>query len=76
MKAVKCEECGGRLEAASNEALFEEVRRHVSQEHPENRLDDSQVRAMVGSGAYEKEEVSGSERLYSDDPEDESVGTF
>lgn len=76
MKAVKCSECGVRLEAADNEELFEEARQHFDREHPESQFDDPRIRAMVGSGAYEKEEISGSEKLYSDDPEDESAGTF
>lgn len=76
MKAVKCSECGGRLEAGDNEQLFEEARQHFDQEHPDSQLDESRIRAMVGAGAYEKQEMPSGERPYSDDPEDESAGTF
>lgn len=76
MKAVKCSECGGRLEASDNEELFEEARQHFNQEHPDSRLDESRIRAMVGGGAYEKQEMPSGESSRSDDPEDESAGTF
>lgn len=76
MKAVKCDECGGRLEANDNEELFDEARRHFEREHPDSQLDESRIRSMVGSGAYEKKEMPSGESPYSDDPEDESAGTF
>jgi hypothetical protein len=56
--------------------LLEEARRHVNRDHPDSELGNDQIQAMVGSGAYEKEEVPSGEELYSDDPEDESAGTF
>lgn len=76
MKAVKCSECGDRLEAQDNGELFEEARRHFDSEHPDSRMDESQIREMVGAGAYEKQEMPSGERRYSDDPDDESAGTF
>jgi predicted small metal-binding protein len=53
MRALDCE-CGQHLEASNNEESFEKAREHVDRDHSEMELDDSQVRDIVGQGAYDK----------------------
>ena len=52
MRALDCE-CGQHLEASNDEELFERAREHVDRDHPEMKLDDSQVRDIVAQGAYD-----------------------
>ncbi len=53
VRALDCE-CGQHLEAANEDALFQQAREHVDRDHPERELDDTQVREIVAQGAYDK----------------------
>lgn len=53
MRALDCE-CGQHLEAANDDDLFQQAREHVDRDHPEMKLDDTQVREIVAQGAYDK----------------------
>ncbi len=50
MKTVDCG-CGKHLEAANDEELFNKVRAHIDQEHPEMQITDEEVRRIVEEGA-------------------------
>jgi hypothetical protein len=53
VRAMDCE-CGQHLEATNEDALFQQAREHVDRDHPEMKLDDTQVREIVAQGAYDK----------------------
>ncbi len=53
VRALDCE-CGQHLEAANEDALFQQAREHVDRDHPEMKLDGTQVREIVAQGAYDK----------------------
>ncbi len=46
-------ECGQHLEAANEDALLQQTREHVDRDHPEMKLDNTQVREIVAQGAYD-----------------------
>jgi len=52
MRVIDCD-CGATLQAANDDDLARVVRRHVDEVHPDTRLDDAQVKALVDEKAYE-----------------------
>jgi predicted small metal-binding protein len=52
MRAIDCE-CGHHLEAADQEGLVEEARRHIAEVHPEMRLGEDEMRALLEEKSYE-----------------------
>jgi predicted small metal-binding protein len=44
MRAIECP-CGHHLEAADDEQLLQECRRHIEEHHPEMERSDEQLRA-------------------------------
>ncbi|TCJ20276.1 DUF1059 domain-containing protein [Rubrobacter taiwanensis] len=51
MRAMDCE-CGRHLEAPDDEALVEQARRHVDEDHPEMHLSDEEIRGLVSDRVY------------------------
>jgi predicted small metal-binding protein len=52
MRAIDCE-CGHHLEAADLEALVEETRRHVVEQHPQLQTGEDEIRALLEDRSYE-----------------------
>jgi predicted small metal-binding protein len=50
MKEVTCA-CGATFSAASDEELFMLTRKHADEQHPELRMSDEQIRALVAASA-------------------------
>jgi len=51
MRVIDCD-CGATLQAANDEDLAGEVRKHVDEVHPDMDLDDEGVKALVAEQAY------------------------
>ena len=51
MRIIDCD-CGRTLQAANDDDLAKEVRRHVGEAHSDMDLNDEQVRELVSSQAY------------------------
>jgi hypothetical protein len=51
MRVIDCD-CGATLQAANDEDLAGEVRKHVDDVHPDMGLDDKQVQGLVADQAY------------------------
>jgi predicted small metal-binding protein len=47
MRVIECSFCGETLSAATDDELVEEVRRHMDERHPDEAMDDSQVREQA-----------------------------
>src|SRR5215216_4859982 len=56
MRALECD-CGQHLEAADDQKLFDEVQKHMNQDHPEMRLSAERVRQIVTEKAYHKRDI-------------------
>ena len=56
MRTVFCA-CGHRLSAVDDDRLFQRYRNHVDEAHPDDRITDEQIRAVIAACAhdYEKE---------------------
>ena len=52
MRAIDCE-CGHHLEATDLEALVEETRRHVAEQHPQMQAGEDEIRALLEDRSYE-----------------------
>jgi predicted small metal-binding protein len=52
MRIIDCE-CGHTLQAANDDDLFKEARRHIEEAHPDMDLSDDQVRGLISSQAYD-----------------------
>jgi predicted small metal-binding protein len=53
MRALDCD-CGQHLEAANDQKLFDEARKHMDRDHPEMGLSAEWVREVVAEKAYDK----------------------
>jgi predicted small metal-binding protein len=58
-RAMDCA-CGQHLEAANDEELFREGRKHVQEVHPEMQMTDEELRAAMAPQIYDVEETSAS----------------
>ncbi len=58
-RAMTCA-CGQYLEAANDEELFREGRKHVEEAHPEMQLTDEELRAAMAPQIHDVEEASAS----------------
>lgn len=47
MRVIECKFCGETLAAATDDELVETVRRHMEERHPDEALDDAQVRELA-----------------------------
>jgi hypothetical protein len=52
MRVIDCE-CGHTLQAANDDDLARVTRDHVDEVHPDMKLDDEGVRALVADKAYD-----------------------
>jgi predicted small metal-binding protein len=52
MRVIDCD-CGATVQAANDNDLQGEVRRHVEEAHPDMQMSDDQVRELVSSKAYD-----------------------
>jgi predicted small metal-binding protein len=52
MREVTCA-CGESFDAADDEELFRLARAHADKVHPEMRMSDDQIRALVAAAARE-----------------------
>ena len=52
MRVIDCD-CGQTLQAATDEELVQQTRRHVDQDHPDMNLSDDDVRGLVDDKAYD-----------------------
>ena len=51
MRVIDCD-CGATLQAADDDDLSRVVRQHMDEVHPDEKLDDRQVNALVAEQAY------------------------
>ena len=51
MRVIDCD-CGATLQAANDDDLAGEVRKHVEVVHPDMQLDDEQLKGLVAEQAY------------------------
>jgi predicted small metal-binding protein len=47
VRVIECPFCGQTLAAANDDELVETVRRHTGERHPDEALDDAQVRELA-----------------------------
>ena len=52
MRVLDCE-CGATLQAANDDDLLREVRRHVDEQHSDMELSDDQLRSRISEEAYD-----------------------
>ena len=52
MRVIDCD-CGRTLHAANDDDLFNAVRGHIEEDHPDMELDDDKVRELITAQAYE-----------------------
>ena len=52
MRVIDCD-CGATVQAANDDDLQAQVRRHVEEAHPEMQMNDEQVSELVASKAYD-----------------------
>lgn len=52
MRVIDCD-CGATLQAANDDDLFRETRRHVDEQHADMEMSDDQVRSLVSENAYD-----------------------
>ncbi|MFL5826544.1 MAG: DUF1059 domain-containing protein [Thermoleophilaceae bacterium] len=52
MRVIECD-CGATLHAANDDELFDAVRRHVDEDHPDEDLSDDQIRQKIAAQAYD-----------------------
>jgi len=52
VRVIDCD-CGKTVHAANDEDLFDAVRGHLEEDHPEMDLDDSEIREMIDQQAYD-----------------------
>ena len=55
MRVMECA-CGGRLQAEGDERLFERVREHMDQVHPETGIEDEHVHNLIEATAHDDAE--------------------
>ena len=52
MRVIDCD-CGQVLQAATDEELVQQARRHVDEAHPDMNLSDDEIRGLVADKAYD-----------------------
>ena len=52
MRVLDCD-CGATLQAANDDDLFQEARKHVDEQHADMNMSDDQVRGIVSEKAYD-----------------------
>ena len=60
MRVMECA-CGERLQAEDEERLFERVREHMNQEHPEKGIEDEHVHNLIEATAHDDAEDTESQ---------------
>ena len=51
MRVIDCD-CGHTLSAANDDDLADCVKKHLSEDHPDQQMSDDEVRTFVGEKAY------------------------
>jgi hypothetical protein len=54
MRAVDCP-CGEYVEASTDQALFDDMRRHADEDHPD-QYSDAALKTLIASSAYDVRE--------------------
>ena len=52
MRVIDCD-CGATLQAANDDDLARVARQHIDEVHPDQQLDDEQIKAFVQGKAYD-----------------------
>ena len=52
VRVIDCD-CGETLSAANDDDLAESVKKHLAEDHPDQKMSDDEVRAFVGNKAYD-----------------------
>jgi len=52
VRVIECD-CGATLTAANDDELFDTVRNHVDEAHPDQDFSDGQIRQTIASQAYD-----------------------
>ena len=52
MRVIECH-CGDVVQAANDDDLLRELRRHVDAEHPENEVSEEELEALIERKAYD-----------------------
>lgn len=52
MRVMECD-CGEVVQAANDDDLLGEVKRHVADAHPDMEASDDELRSMIASKAYD-----------------------
>ena len=52
MRVLDCD-CGATLQAANDDDLFGQARKHVDEQHSDMDLSDDQVRGLISEKAYD-----------------------
>ena len=55
MRVIDCE-CGHTVSAANDDELVEQVKGHLSGEHPDKEMGEDELRSFVTSNAYDAED--------------------
>jgi predicted small metal-binding protein len=52
VRVIHCD-CGQTLQAANDDDLVHVIQGHLTNDHPEEQMSDEEIRALIGSQAYE-----------------------
>ena len=52
MRVLDCD-CGATLQAANDDDLLQEARKHVDEQHSDMEMSDDQLRGLVSEKAYD-----------------------
>jgi predicted small metal-binding protein len=52
VRVIECD-CGATLTAANDDELFDAVRNHVDEAHPDENFSDDQLRQKIAAQAYD-----------------------
>ncbi len=52
MLVIDCD-CGATISAVNDDELFDAVRGHLDEDHPEMDLDDHEIHELIAAQAYE-----------------------
>ena len=52
MRVIDCD-CGATLQAANDDDLFQQTRKHVDEQHSDMEMSDDQVKSLIADQAYD-----------------------
>ncbi len=52
MRVLDCD-CGATIQAANDDDLLREARKHVDEQHADMEMSDDQIRSLVSDKAYD-----------------------